>query len=214
MGYHRTDSMIKDSPDVRERKIVMFWFLYILDKGLCLRLGRASTIRDYDISIPLPGSNPADTDYTGKQMVLFWVKLSGLHSRLYEDLYSPCALREDVYSRAEKATKLASEIEEMWAEHNQLGRIPSSVPDVLELFLLADKIVLSTTLTFILRAILPTKDHAISCSQECVAAARQALQIHQVCAVQYGAMVDKSIVAEYLHWTLLRTSSFQIPYYC
>jgi len=46
--------MVKDSPETRGRKINLFWFLYTMDKGLCLRLGRASTIQDYDIAVPLP----------------------------------------------------------------------------------------------------------------------------------------------------------------
>ena len=54
LGYHRADSMVKDSPETRGRKINLFWFLYTMDKGLCLRLGRASTIQDYDIAVPLP----------------------------------------------------------------------------------------------------------------------------------------------------------------
>ncbi|RYP52655.1 hypothetical protein DL768_002211 [Monosporascus sp. mg162] len=138
MGYHRADSMTSDSPELRERKISLFWFLYILDKSLCLRLGRASIIQDYDIAIPMPDFSSADRDHTGIRMLHFWIKLSEVQGRVYEDLYSP-------------------------------------------------------------------HDQSLSCSQECVAAARQALELHQNCVIRYGTMVDNCVFSEFLHLTLLHT---------
>ena len=41
LGWHRAQSVKSDDRDTRIRKEKMFYFLYVLDKGLSLRLGRA-----------------------------------------------------------------------------------------------------------------------------------------------------------------------------
>lgn len=64
--------MVKDPPKMRSRKINLFWFLYTMDKGLCLRLGRASCIQDYDIAVPLPVFGD---DENGNGMISFGASL-------------------------------------------------------------------------------------------------------------------------------------------
>ncbi|KAF3043963.1 hypothetical protein E8E12_001870 [Didymella heteroderae] len=124
LGYHRADSMVKDSPETRGRKINLFWFLYSMDKGLCLRLGRASCIQDYDIAVPMPVLGNDENFSAGNGLVRFWCKLAGIQGRIYEDLYSPRALKQPKASRAAKADVLVTDIRQMWAEHDQIGTIP------------------------------------------------------------------------------------------
>ncbi|KAJ8116949.1 hypothetical protein OPT61_g1761 [Boeremia exigua] len=205
LGYHRADSMVKDSTETRARKINMFWFLYTMDKGLCLRLGRASTVQDYDIGVPLPVLGAGEDFTAGNTLIRFWCTLAGIQGRVYEDLYSLRALKQPKASRAVKADKLVTEIRQMWNEHDQIGHIPGTPEDTNEVFLLGDKVTMSTTLTLVLRAV-PAKDgQPFSCSEECIAAARQALQLHQTCTARFADMSDRHIFAEYLHWTLLHT---------
>jgi hypothetical protein len=55
--------MKDDSKEDRETKIYIFWMIYFFDKSMSLRLGRASFIQDFDISL----SNPDDTHmYVGR----------------------------------------------------------------------------------------------------------------------------------------------------
>lgn len=212
--------MAKDSPETRGRKINLFWFLYTMDKGLCLRLGRASTIQDYDIAVPLPvlgteenfaaGNGKYNTSLKDKKinflgLIRFWCKLAGIQGRIYEDLYSPRALKQPKTSRAAKADLLVTDIRQMWNEHDQIGFIPGTPEETHEVFMLGDKVTMATTITLVLRAVPSTDDQPLSCSQECIAAARQALQLHQVCTAKFADMSDKHIFSEYLHWTLLHT---------
>ena len=83
--------MVKDSPQTRARKINLFWFLYSMDKGLCLRLGRASCIQDYDIAVPMPILEAGENFSSGNKLVKFWCRLASIQGRIYEDLYSPLA---------------------------------------------------------------------------------------------------------------------------
>lgn len=47
LGYHRIQTMKEDSEEERMAKIHVFWFIYMMDKTLSLRLGRASIIQDW-----------------------------------------------------------------------------------------------------------------------------------------------------------------------
>ncbi|XPS76842.1 hypothetical protein M3J09_008886 [Ascochyta lentis] len=205
LGYHRADSMVKDSPETRGRKVDLFWFLYTMDKGLCLRLGRASCIQEYDIAVPLPLMTGDGNFGARNGLIRFWCKLAGIQGRVYEDLYSPRALKQPRASRAAKADSLVLEIRQTWAEHDQIGHIPGTPEETHDVFMLGDKVTLSTTLTLVLRAVPSTDSQSLSCSQDCLAAARQAMQLHQTCTTKFATMSDKHVFSEYLHWTLLHT---------
>lgn len=197
--------MVKDASEVRVRKINLFWFLYSMDKGLCLRLGRASCIQDYDIAVPMPIVGTGENFSAMNGLIRFWCKLAGIQGRIYEDLYSPRALKQPNASRAAKADLLVTEIRQMWTEHDQIGPIPYIPEETHEVFMLGDEVTMSTTLTLVLRAIPATAGQPLSCSQDCINAARQALQLHQKCTAKFADMSDRHIFAEYLHWTLLHT---------
>ncbi|UPX18888.1 uncharacterized protein EKO05_0009171 [Ascochyta rabiei] len=205
LGYHRADSMLKDSPETRGRKVNLFWFLYTMDKGLCLRLGRASCIQEYDIAVPLPLLQGDENFKAGNGLIRFRCKLAGIQGRVYEDLYSPRALKQPKLSRAAKADSLVLDIRQMWAEHDQIGHIPGAPEEAHEVFMIGDKVTLSTMLTLILRAVPSADSQSLSCSQDCLAAARQAMQLHQTCTTRFATMSDRYIFSEYLHWTLLHT---------
>lgn len=205
LGYHREDSMVKDLPETRNRKINLFWFLYSMDKGLCLRLGRASCIQDYDIAVPMPILGTGETFENGNSMLQFWIKLAGIQGRVYEDLYSPRALKQPKASRADKADLLVADIRQMWTEHDQIGPISGTPEETHSVFMLGDKVTMSAILTLVLRAVPATDNQSMSCSQECVAAARQALQLHQTCTANFATMSERRFFSEYLHWTLLHT---------
>ena len=205
LGYHRADSMVKDSPVMRARKVNLFWFLYTMDKGLCLRLGRASCIQDYDIAVPMASFGNGDDFAAGNGLIRFWRKLAGIQGRIYEELYSPRALRQPRASRAVKADLLVTDIRQMWSEHDRIGCLPGTTEETHEAFMLGDEVTMSTALTLVLRAVPPADGQSLSSSQDCIAAARQALQLHQTCASRFKHMSDRQVFVEYLHWALLHT---------
>ncbi|KXH67887.1 fungal specific transcription factor, partial [Colletotrichum salicis] len=51
-----TTTTTTTNPDDEEYKIFLFWSVYFIDKSLSLRLGRPSTIQDYDVTAPYPSS--------------------------------------------------------------------------------------------------------------------------------------------------------------
>lgn len=67
-------------------KTTLFWQAYILDKSLSLRLGRGSTIKDREITIPrqltLKGGLQQDDGVTS-----LWLSISPLRAEVYEKLF-------------------------------------------------------------------------------------------------------------------------------
>lgn len=109
LGLHRKDSLKEDALPMRERKTWLFWSIYIIDKGLSVRLGRPSTIQDYDITVPAP--NPHMNQYSMIEFcIVFWVRIARIQGRLYELLFSPTALAQPDNIRAARAQALADEV--------------------------------------------------------------------------------------------------------
>ena len=113
-GYHRATSSTNDAPLLREQKSWIFWSLYSAEKGLSLRLGRPSSVSDYDITLPLPGLEKADCK-PYYACTIRWIKLSGIQGRVYQMLYSPAALSEPQASRIGWAQSLATETTNLYS---------------------------------------------------------------------------------------------------
>ena len=80
----------------------------MLEKFLCLRLGRSSSFQDNDVTVPLPKSrslNDFAMDYFGHA-----VRLASLAGRIYEQLYCAAALSLPVQNRQARVRKLAQEL--------------------------------------------------------------------------------------------------------
>jgi hypothetical protein len=71
LGYHRYSTMKDDSVEDRNCKIHVFWMIYMFDKTMSLRLGRASIIQDFDIELPFLDGN----GQKGSDMIGYWVSL-------------------------------------------------------------------------------------------------------------------------------------------
>lgn len=107
LGYHRYWTIKDDNENERNSKILVFWTVYMFDKRLSLRLGRASTIQDWDVSLPFPalGSAPAP-DFPGTNALSYWVKVARIQGQAYEKLFSPSAFRRTTEERARTAVNL------------------------------------------------------------------------------------------------------------
>jgi hypothetical protein len=86
-GFHRNECLAMDPPRVAQVKAICFWQIYTVDKGLGLRLGRASVIQDCDISIA------RELDFEGfpyleeTPIPSLWLKLGQVQGRIYKELY-------------------------------------------------------------------------------------------------------------------------------
>lgn len=82
LGLHlRPPSSTKEWCDTSTPSGLMFWVVYWLEKTLCLRLGRCSTIPDGEITVMLPGGSP------GLVYSRSIIKAAQLAGKLYVKLY-------------------------------------------------------------------------------------------------------------------------------
>lgn len=103
--------MEHDPPNVLETKPVLFWTIYSLDKALSLRLGRSSSIQDYDITVSSDiNLGPSVSELWGSVYKL-WIRLARIQGRVYELLYSPAALAQPESDRVMYARQLASDMQ-------------------------------------------------------------------------------------------------------
>jgi len=84
----------------------------VLDKGLSLRLGRGSTIQDYDVTLPYPSSHEPDRNAISAFMTI-WIKAARIQGQIYERLYSPEALAQPENTRRARVQILAQNLDDL-----------------------------------------------------------------------------------------------------
>lgn len=103
--------MKNDDPDEALRKQALFWGVYMADKGLSLRMGRASAIQDWDITIPLP--RPESARGPLWHYFTIWVLCGQVQGRIYELLYSPESVTQPSHVRRSRVETLTKELDEV-----------------------------------------------------------------------------------------------------
>ncbi|OAA65686.1 Transcription factor [Niveomyces insectorum RCEF 264] len=106
----------------------VFWFCYMLDKGLSLRFGRSCILHDWDISTPRTfhddGANNKSKSTQGDQrdkdawsgVMNVWIHTGTVLGQAYELLYSPAALTRPPEARFDAARQLVTRSKKLWAE--------------------------------------------------------------------------------------------------
>jgi hypothetical protein len=87
-GFHRKLTGKNISAEANMSRANIFWILYIMDKGICIRFGHPSLIDDDEISIDPPSS---DTAKSGGQDLTFFrvfVDLAMIQNKVCKWLYS------------------------------------------------------------------------------------------------------------------------------
>lgn len=220
LGYHR-----QPLADDRESKASsLFWFAYMLDKGLALRLGRPSTIKDCDITNPPHTMSRSDMPYPWFEALGLWVSHAEVQGLVYEQLYSADGLARPPDARAESAKLLAARTGDILARSVNLRRTVSTptpgTPFVakppgelhgrrslggapfemmsISLFLKSDEVLYKSSQALIYRAIPAAPGLANTLSTECIEAARAAFRAHQ----EFMELTEASVVMKtvYLHW--------------
>lgn len=120
LGYHRINTMTNDAPEDRKAKIYIFWMIYMFDKILALRLGRASVIQDWDISLPFVLSDEGTPHGPeGSQMLSYWIKVARVQGQTYEKLFSPAAFLRPPEERTRTAIQLVNAMNVAWYERGE-----------------------------------------------------------------------------------------------
>jgi hypothetical protein len=91
--------------------------VYTLDKCLSVRLGRASAIQDYDITVERPGPSASNKSkiFDGSELLAanyYWIQVAEIHGQVYEHLYSPGSFSKSNEERAENANRIASSLKQ------------------------------------------------------------------------------------------------------
>jgi hypothetical protein len=129
LGSHKRERGADNGCDFPNHAGLLFWAIYYLEKTLSLRLGRASTIPDADITVPLPGGSQMPA-CPGLAYFQLHVKLAGLSGRIYTELYSAHSLTEAAEQRQAKVQALSREAREI-QEAAALNYVPTPFPEVL-----------------------------------------------------------------------------------
>lgn len=121
LGYHRYQTFQNDDEEERISKVHIFWMIYMFDKQLSLRLGRASVIQDWDMSLPLITSTPTPAAMAlgGSQMIAYWIKVAKIQGQTYEKLFSPAAFLKSPEVRMHTATQLVNAMNQAWYERGE-----------------------------------------------------------------------------------------------
>ncbi|EED17118.1 C6 transcription factor, putative [Talaromyces stipitatus ATCC 10500] len=204
LGYHRSVGSPGDNQlDTNLRKR-MFWFTYILDKCLSLRMGHSSIMQDFDITLPLSDLS-ADSQMTMWDIMYHqWIKIGYFQGRIYEELYSPRALSGPATERTQRAKQLTADMQ-LWYQESQTQLDPSRAYNPLYYAAAASssEIMYYGLSTLAYRAVPPGPlDSSTIFSNECIAMAREALRAHQRNTERYKH-TNSYIWHGYISWVLI-----------
>ncbi|KAI9654358.1 MAG: hypothetical protein M1821_006674 [Bathelium mastoideum] len=213
LGWHRSSSMKNDSESMRQQKGLIFWMLYIIDKSLSLRLGQASLIQDYDIDLPFPRENQSSS-FASLSRIGLWANSARVMGLVYQQLYSPGALKQTDAARFQSVQQLLQEVQTIRPKPSEKDDISLLVQnldfapsdymyDASELLFKSDEITYYALLCIVYRATPASAKSDYDPAVECVKYARAALDCHRKCTAEFKHKTE--MWAMYLHWTILNT---------
>jgi hypothetical protein len=202
LGLHQESSVRSDTAEVRASKSLLFWSTYMLDKGLSLRLGRASILQDYDISLP----SVLQSTFGGQpsQAILsLWIKHAEVQGKIYQRLYSPGALRQSEQGRSQQVQLVVRDVQFLLretltllddvSEHDQ-GKDGKMFVIILK----SDEVSYYSSLALAQRALPPSgTGKSRTFADDCLDSARAAMTCHEEAMAM---MDDISLQIVYMHW--------------
>lgn len=195
-----------------------------MDRALCLRLGRAPILHEWDIAMPREMHFPHVVGFAG--MPTTWFKLATIQGKLYRYLLVPLFCQEHSFSPrlmldltfrystsalARPSTELIDRAHAL-AEECRALEIESSksrneavesfemmqASPVLSTLVRGDEVQLLSTMTLVYRALPPANGCTSTFSQECIDTARKAIGKHQECVGMLNS--QRLVKMSYAHW--------------
>lgn len=111
LGYNRLSNIDSHSDPLLNRKIMVFWSTYIIDRAASLRLGRAPAIHDDCVDTPM--LTPSDETPGLHSLLRFWVDCARVQGKISYQLYGPRARTLPIEERARIAEAFAGELEDI-----------------------------------------------------------------------------------------------------
>ncbi|KAL2838554.1 hypothetical protein BJY01DRAFT_34159 [Aspergillus pseudoustus] len=187
MEFHSSHATATTEPGERsQRNIHLFWAVYALEKPISLRLGRRSTIRDEDITVPRLAMDRKMASVAHNRLP-DWIDFASLYGRLYDELYSPSALAQPASIRDSRTKVLASELELMIAVRDEYYKCPDQwsnhlIHPSMSMFIIhANKAIEYSTLASIYQGSPVAAAFSEPPCVQCIAAARVSLDESGAC---------------------------------
>ncbi|RSL45701.1 hypothetical protein CEP54_014167 [Fusarium duplospermum] len=211
LGLHSATSISPEPPIQQRRKLRLFWVIYCSDRWIALRIGRSSSFRDNDITVPRPQRNPAPDSLINKLLPI-WIDCGVLQGRIYDEVYSPGAFLQPEHVRVARARSLLSEIhgfmeaEDAIAKEHEAQLVATGQPLLIQVLWRSDRICNLSLLTLVYRSLPPVECSNSSFSEECISSCREALEEHQQCMALIESAGSKGAFIElFIGWSLLRS---------
>ncbi|KAL6415588.1 putative C6 transcription factor [Ilyonectria robusta] len=209
--YSTIPPLSATTPEKRNWQERVFWCVYITEKMLSLRLGRTSTIRDEDITLPMPGPDQT-TDTILCSILPNWIRLSTLQGRVYDEIYSSRALLQPEHIRTSRARALAKELKTIMSTEDEFERQYNNAsrqslgPAVHQLQRHMDRVTCLSLLTLIYRSIPSEGLSSSAFCEDCIATAKATLTEHEKCiATMAENQLQSSFLGIYVNWSLMQS---------
>ncbi|KAI8711931.1 Zn(2)-C6 fungal-type domain-containing protein [Fusarium sp. LHS14.1] len=214
MGMHSSTTMNSEVTEEKQYKTRLFWGLYCLEKAIALRLGRSSTIRDHDITLPQPlREQRTSPDWFAS--LPDGIELSRLFGLVFDELFSSSALVQPTSVRRSRAKVLSAKMEQRIASRAvsdmHLEPLGQLIEPKVVAFLRHSNIVCDYSILASIYKSIPPEDTFSSSCPECVSAARTALQEHATCISLIADQASEDLILDFWINTSLLLSPF-IPF--
>jgi hypothetical protein len=107
--------MKNDKHEDFQYKQFLFWSIYFIDKSLSLRLGRPSTIPDWDITVPQPSTNDSISEAVIAYFVIS-IETARCQGNIYEMLYTPNSMAQPDQVKQSRVEALVSDLQNLDAK--------------------------------------------------------------------------------------------------
>ncbi|KAL4911224.1 fungal-specific transcription factor domain-containing protein [Aspergillus multicolor] len=211
LGLQHNTPVSTEGVEQKAHRRNVFWTIYMTEKMMSLRLGRSSTFRDQDITLPRPGIESTSGTFLS-ELTPGWITMASIQGRIYDDIYSPGALMQPPHIRASRAQTLAAELKtamqhiEDVHRHYDANKAQMLGLDYHEIARRSDRVISLSMLTLIYRSIISKKPSASAFCQECIDAARETLQEHDRCVAVITKARGKTILLEtYINWSIIQS---------
>ncbi|OQE29192.1 hypothetical protein PENFLA_c004G09775 [Penicillium flavigenum] len=186
LGMHSSYVIATEPAEKVQRKLRLFWALYVIEKTVSLRLGRCSTIRDHDITVPrlLLDRKMSSLLYN---RLPDWIDVANLYGRVYDNIYNPNALAQPVSAREARARALAAELERIMAARVEFYKRPNQWTshaihaEPCRFIIHANRAIEYSILACIYRGVQLGGSSSLAPCPECISAARATLKETEVC---------------------------------
>ncbi|KAM0231071.1 hypothetical protein ACHAP5_011196 [Fusarium lateritium] len=204
LSYHRLASMKNDKHEDFQYKQFLFWSIYFIDKSLSLRLGRPSTIPEWDITVPQPSANDSISEAVIAYFVIS-VETARCQGNIYEMLYTPKSMAQPDQVKQSRVEALVSELQNLdakiWETNTKWfdEAKKESGEDLINFFYISDQVLRLSLLTLVHRAAPPILGSTTTFNYNCVVAARATLDKHEECVAHIHSS-STPYLETYIHW--------------